>query len=408
MGAFSLIVVINLLNSGRMLDFDPLETQDIKKKEIIWKEWMYGGEQEEAENFQPISLDLHTAASLGLYDAVRDLLTADGKEGSGHSVKNVGGWTPLMYASYIGHDTVLDLLLEAGADVHGVNRKGRTALMLACCCGNEAAAYTLLQAGAKIEDMDFRGKTALFHAVSNGHHSLTRTMLESGANPNVKERLQGFTPLIEAAVEDQQLIVEALLEFGADWRPKLLSGESARTLAVKYNNLDIVRMIDKRINESQKQHRVRYARGSGTEEGDDILKPRGSELLRRNSYTSANSSPTSSAGGVVNRNAVHPPPCAKSPSIHEGPMSFAKTMSNNQSKSTPPVQAPCDRNDDNEVTIKNPDSSWNASSSTSNRRTESASAVAPTVNETSRNKENRGAHQASSKLKMWILTSSSQ
>ena len=50
-----------------------------------------------------------------------------------------------MYASYIGHDTVLDLLLEAGADVATVNMKGRTALMLACCCGNEAAAYTLLQ-----------------------------------------------------------------------------------------------------------------------------------------------------------------------------------------------------------------------------------------------------------------------
>ena len=38
-------------------------------------------------------------------------------------------------------------------------------------------------------------------------------MLESGANPNVKERLHGYTPLIEAAIEDQQMVVEALLEF---------------------------------------------------------------------------------------------------------------------------------------------------------------------------------------------------
>ena len=70
-----------------------------------------------------------------------------------------------------------------------------------------------LQAGGEIEAADYRGKTALFHAVSNGHNSLTRFMLESGANPNVKERLHGYTPLIEAAIEDQQLIVEALLEF---------------------------------------------------------------------------------------------------------------------------------------------------------------------------------------------------
>ena len=58
-----------------MFDFDPLETQDIKKKEVIWNEWMYGGEGD--PNFQPIALDLHTAASLGLYDAVRDLLKAE-------------------------------------------------------------------------------------------------------------------------------------------------------------------------------------------------------------------------------------------------------------------------------------------------------------------------------------------
>ena len=38
-------------------------------------------------------------------------------------------------------------------------------------------------------------------------------MLENGANPNVKERLHGYTPLIEAAIEDQQMVMEALLDF---------------------------------------------------------------------------------------------------------------------------------------------------------------------------------------------------
>ncbi len=71
----------------------------------------------------------------------------------------------------------------------------------------------VLQAGAEIDAVDYRGKTALFHAVSNGHSSVTKFMLESGSSPNVKERLHGYTPLIEAAIEDQQLIVEALLQF---------------------------------------------------------------------------------------------------------------------------------------------------------------------------------------------------
>ncbi|XP_063714338.1 ankyrin repeat and SAM domain-containing protein 3-like isoform X1 [Symsagittifera roscoffensis] len=325
-----------------MFDFDPLETQDIKKKEVIWNEWMYGGEGD--PNFQPIALDLHTAASLGLYDAVRDLLKAEKGGCKTLSCKNVGGWTPLMYASYIGHDTVLDLLLEAGADVATVNMKGRTALTLACCCGNEAAAYTLLQAGGEIEAADYRGKTALFHAVSNGHNSLTRFMLESGANPNVKERLHGYTPLIEAAIEDQQLIVGALLEFGADWKPKLLNGHSARTLAVKYKNLTVVEMIDRKINDNLRRQ-SNAARKKP--EDENLLKLRGSEY-RRNSSGSV---------PLINKEAVMPP-CAKSPSIHEGPMSFAKIM--NQSGNSKKERF--EKNtEENEATIKNPDCSWNAS-----------------------------------------------
>lgn len=59
--------------------------------------------------------------------------------------KNKGGWTALMYASYIGYDTVVNLLLEAGVEVNTRNDKGLTPLMLASSCGNESIAYFLLQ-----------------------------------------------------------------------------------------------------------------------------------------------------------------------------------------------------------------------------------------------------------------------
>ncbi len=66
----------------KMFDFDPLETQDVKKKEVIWNEWMFGGgssdhQEDNSSSCLPIPLDLHTAASLGLYDTVRDLLASD-------------------------------------------------------------------------------------------------------------------------------------------------------------------------------------------------------------------------------------------------------------------------------------------------------------------------------------------
>lgn len=50
-----------------------------------------------------------------------------------------------MYASYIGHDNIVHLLLEAGVNVNIPTPEGQTPLMLASSCGNESVAYFLLQ-----------------------------------------------------------------------------------------------------------------------------------------------------------------------------------------------------------------------------------------------------------------------
>lgn len=59
--------------------------------------------------------------------------------------QNKGGWSPLMYACYIGHDTVVNLLLDAGVSVNIKNFKGQTPLILAASCGNESVSYFLIQ-----------------------------------------------------------------------------------------------------------------------------------------------------------------------------------------------------------------------------------------------------------------------
>lgn len=52
-----------------------------------------------------------------------------------------------MYASYIGHDTIVRILLEAGVNVNVPTPEGQTPLMLASSCGNESVAAFLLQVG---------------------------------------------------------------------------------------------------------------------------------------------------------------------------------------------------------------------------------------------------------------------
>lgn len=50
-----------------------------------------------------------------------------------------------MYACYIGHDNIVNLLLDAGVSVNVKNHKGQTPLMLASSCGNESVGYFLVQ-----------------------------------------------------------------------------------------------------------------------------------------------------------------------------------------------------------------------------------------------------------------------
>jgi ankyrin repeat protein len=52
-------------------------------------------------------------------------------------MKNVSGWTPLMYACYSDHDRIVQLLISWGVDVHDHNNVGQTPLMLAALNGSE-------------------------------------------------------------------------------------------------------------------------------------------------------------------------------------------------------------------------------------------------------------------------------
>lgn len=64
------------------------------------------------------------------------------------NAKNSGGYTPLMYAAYIGHDNVVNMLIDAQVDVNLSNDKGHTPLMLAASCGNESVCEFLKDVSA--------------------------------------------------------------------------------------------------------------------------------------------------------------------------------------------------------------------------------------------------------------------
>ncbi|XP_043082141.1 ankyrin repeat and SAM domain-containing protein 3 isoform X2 [Puntigrus tetrazona] len=188
-----------------------------------------------------VPLDLHTACSIGQYDVVAECIRRGDVDLDG---KNIGGWTPLMYAAYIGHDNITNLLLETGVSANTTTSKGLTPLMLAASCGNESIAYFLLQQGAQLEGRDARGWTALLHSTATGHQQMVKFLLEHHANANIKEPLSGFTPLMEAAASGHEIIVQCLLNHGVRTEERNVNGETARALAMMYGHTKIASLID--------------------------------------------------------------------------------------------------------------------------------------------------------------------
>ncbi|XP_060696670.1 ankyrin repeat and SAM domain-containing protein 3 isoform X3 [Hemiscyllium ocellatum] len=213
------------------------ETELLNRSLSMW----HGFEQLVGCEDLDVPLDLHTASSIGQYDVVKQCIQS-GKINPNQ--KNRGGWTPLMYASYIGHDTVVHLLLEAGVDVNMTTEKGQSALMLAASCGNESIAYFLLQQGAELELKDHRGWTALFHCTSTGHQQMVKFLLDNGADANLKEPVYGFTPLMEAAASGHEIIVQYLLNHDVQVDVKDKTGDTARSLALMYGYMKIASLID--------------------------------------------------------------------------------------------------------------------------------------------------------------------
>ena len=96
--------------------------------------------------FPPAPFDIFTAVAVGNYDVVSSLI----KQKEELNRLNRGGWSPLMYASYMGHDTILNLLLEASADPNFCSTNKLSPLMIAAGCGNESVCYFLLQVSAVV------------------------------------------------------------------------------------------------------------------------------------------------------------------------------------------------------------------------------------------------------------------
>jgi ankyrin repeat protein len=103
------------------------------------------------------------AAKSGDTSAVKSLLLTDP---SLVDARDTDGSTPLHCATWKGHQNVVAVLIEAGANVNAVNQNehwGTTPLHAAAHANQVAIARMLLDHGANTKAKDMEGRTPMFH-----------------------------------------------------------------------------------------------------------------------------------------------------------------------------------------------------------------------------------------------------
>jgi hypothetical protein len=123
--------------------------------------------------------------------------------------------TALQVAAYRGHDKVVTLLLNEGADVNSFGRFFGYALQAAAYECHEDTVRILLEAGAEVNARRGRWDSALTAASWSGGVGTVNLLLESGADINYMSATV-TTALQVASCDGREQIVEALLARDAD------------------------------------------------------------------------------------------------------------------------------------------------------------------------------------------------
>lgn len=163
----------------------------------------------------------------------------------GADVNPSGGFAPLMGAVRGQQVELTEWLLEEGADPNTVSMYGNTALMEAAQGENadaEIIVAMLIEAGAKVNARGAEGKTALMWAMMWAPPTVVRRLLDLGADVRIKDK-DGSTALMLAVEDSSVEVVAMLVKGGAKVNARNSEGKSALMCAARFARPAAVRLL---------------------------------------------------------------------------------------------------------------------------------------------------------------------
>lgn len=177
----------------------------------------------------------HLAAFFGLLSPIVAMLSS---QTINVDIKDYMQRTPLSWAAAYGHEALVSMLLQEGADPDSTNGFGLTPLFYAAVSGNMTTMKSLIDAGANVNALDLNGRTPLFHAAhgdpshmgplaSEGDCGAAAKLLLGHGACAVQVDALGQTPLFAAAENERDSVVKLLIERDAHLYYALASGSVA-------------------------------------------------------------------------------------------------------------------------------------------------------------------------------------
>ena len=188
---------------------------------------------------RPQAAPLYYAILCGFRDLIEHLIATDPKD-----VGARGGYyeTPLFVAFEKDDiDTAL-LLLQHGADVNTLDKRGVNHLHLAIQGGRLDVVRLLLEHKADINLPDIDGDTPLTRASIVGEVEISRLLLQWGADIHFRNEL-GISPLLGAARSGHRDLIQLLIDNGADVGSRDNSGRTSLYLASQNGHIKVAELL---------------------------------------------------------------------------------------------------------------------------------------------------------------------
>jgi len=164
--------------------------------------------------------------------------------GAQPNVKDHRGFTPLAMSSFSGNSEMVRLLIDKGAAIDCKNDSGQTPLSHAARQRQQHVVKLLLERGAQPELQDNSGWSPLAWTASKGHIEIVKLLVEGGANPH-SENIYGRTPLANAVRDGHDEMVAYLLQYGA--QPKFGDSDGILlSVAVQGGHLETMKLLIER------------------------------------------------------------------------------------------------------------------------------------------------------------------